>query len=218
MIALMFAVAALLDSQVVLQRYELELASLKTPPALIFNYAVSQEGGVTIEQRHTIYRSGLNVRDETTTVNGETLKPKVVRIAQRPDRYDVTKLAPRADAYTMLFLRVVRDGTHMDYEYEATPLRAGAFAATRVVIDGLSFLPKTIGFRTAGASATGTGELQFARSQGYWVPIAATVTASVNGKPARERISWSGYRFPPSLPPSTFVAPKPLPTVSLPPI
>jgi hypothetical protein len=210
--------AAILDSQVVLQRYELEMSQIKAPAASIFSYTVSQEGPVAIEQRHRIYRSGVNVRDETITVDGETLKPKIVKIAHRDDRYDVAKIAPRAANYTMLFLRAIRDGSHIDYEYEATALRAGAFVVTKVVIDGSTFLPKTISFRTSAGSASGTGVLQYARSTTYWVPIAASVEATVNGKAARERIAWSDYQFPPSLPPSTFVAPKALPTASLPPI
>ena len=210
--------AAILDSQVVLQRYELEMSQIKAPVASIFSYTVSQEGSVAIEQRHRIYRSGESVRDETITVDGETLKPKVVKITRRDDRYFVANVAPRLASYTLLFLRPIRDGGHVDYEYEATALRAGSFVVTRVVIDGESFLPKTISFRTAAGSASGTGVLQYARSTNYWVPVAASVEATVNGKAARERISWSDYRFPPSLPPSTFVAPKPLPTASLPPI
>src|SRR5579862_283049 len=118
--------AAVLDSQMVLQRYELELSQLKAPQAQIFSYSVSQEGAAAIEQRHRIYRSGLNVRDETIAVDGETLKPKVVKIMRRDDRYDIAKVAPRSANYTMLFLRMVRDGSHMDYAFEATPTRAGA--------------------------------------------------------------------------------------------
>ncbi len=211
--------ASPLDSQIVLQRYELELGDLKAPRAVIFSYAVSQEGATAIEQRHRIYRSGLSVRDETLTDNGETLRPKIVRITHREDRYDILRLAPRTAAYTLLFLRPIRRGTTLDYEYEATPIRNGAaFSVTRIVIDGTDFLPRTIAFHTAGANASGDGELEYARTGGYWVPVAASVGAIVNGKPARERITWSDYRFPPSLPPSTFIAPKPLPTATLPPI
>ena len=207
------------DSQFVLQRYELELGDLKAPPAMIFSYTVSQEGATTIEQRHRVYRSGLRVRDETLTDNGETLKPKVVQITRREDRYAIARLAPRSASYTFLFLRPVRNGASLDYEYEATPNRAeSAFSVTRVVIDGTNYLPRTISVHTAGASASGDGQLEYGRSGGYWVPVAAMVQATVNGKPARERITWGEYRFPPSLPPSTFIAPKPLPTATLPPI
>jgi hypothetical protein len=217
---LVLVVAAIaLDSQIVLQRYELEMADLKAPAAMIFSYAVSQAGTTAIEQRHRIYRSGLNVRDETIAVDGETLRPKIVRISRREDRYDIMRLAPRGSGYAMLLLREIPNGTHVDYEYETTPLRrSGAFTVTRVVIDGLTFLPRRITFRTASASASGEGEMRFVKSGAYCVPIGATVEASENGKPARERITWSDYRFPPSLPPSTFIGPKPLPTATLPPI
>jgi hypothetical protein len=208
-----------LDSQIVLQRYELEMSDLTAPKTMIFGYSVSQLGTTDIEQRHTIYRSGLKVRDETLTVDGIALKPKIVSFGERPDRYAVTRLAPRTAAYEMLFSRATRDGSHLDYAFDATPLGdAGAFTVTRVVIDGITYLPREIDFKTTGTRASGTGALFYGKVDRYWVPLLAQVRADVDGKPARERIVWNGYRFPPSLPASTFVPPRPLPHATLPPI
>lgn len=214
------AAPAPIDSQIALERYELELSSLKTPKAMIFSYTVSQAGALSIEQRHRIYRSGARVRDETLAVDGAPLAHKIVRISQRPDRYQVGRLAPRLSQYTMLFLRTVRDGSHLDYLYEARPLIASSsgFFATSVTIDGETFLPRTIGFRTSDGTITGTGQLQYVKSGGYWVPALASIEATVKGKPTRERITWGDYRFPPSLPESTFRAAKPVPAPTLPPI
>jgi hypothetical protein len=220
LVALLGLTPTQLDSQMVLQRYELEMGDLRAPKAMIFSYVVSQAGANDIEQRHQIYRSGLDVRDETLSVDGVPLKPKIVRIGKREDRYDIARLAPRTSTYTMLFLQAVRDGGHLDYEYETTPLiaQAGGFVVERITIDGLTFLPRVIGFRTASAVARGAGKLEYAKIGGYCVPVAVSVDAQVNGKPAREHIAWGDYRFPLSLPASTFVAPKPLPTATLPPI
>jgi hypothetical protein len=209
----------LLDSQIVLQRYEIEMTDLPSPKAMIFSYTVSQAGPADIEQRHVLYRSGLDVRDETIAVDGAPLRSKVVRIGRREDRYDILRLAPRSATYTLLFLNAVRDGNHLDYQYEATPLAASSgFVVERLTIDGSTYLPRTIAFRTVSAVASGSGKLEFAKVGGYCVPISATVDATVKGKPAREHIAWSAYRFPASLPASTFVAPKPLPQATLPPI
>ena len=212
-------VGAPIDSQIALERYELEMASLRQPKAIIFTYTVSQAGANSIEQRHQIYRSGQNVRDETLAVDGSALTQKVVRIERRPDRYDITRVAPRTATYTMLFLRSVRDGSHFDYSYEARPLVPSdtGFVVTRITIDGQTYLPRTIAFRASDGTTTGTGELQYGKSASYWVPLVASVEADVKGKATRERITWSDYRFPPSLPPSTFVGPKPLPEATLPP-
>ena len=46
------------------------------------------------------------------------------------------------------------------------------------------------------------------------MPLSASAQARVNGKPARETIAWSEYRFPASLPASTFQAPAPLPNAT----
>jgi hypothetical protein len=219
-IAALFALAGLLaaapaplalDSQVVLQRYELEIGDLATPKASIFVYTISQLGPTNIEQVHRVYRSGEDVRDETLAVDGTTLTRKVVRISKRPDRYAVDRLAPRTTTYELIFLRSVKRGSHLDYEYEATPLStSGPFTIERVTIDGAHFLPSVIRFHTAAGTAHGTGELHYAAFGPYWMPVSASINASVNGKSARERISWSGYRFPETLPPSTFAPRKTL--------
>jgi hypothetical protein len=208
-----------LDSQLVLARYQLEMSALQLPKTMIFTYNVSQLGGSDIEERHVIYRSGLNVRDETIAVDGIPLKPKIVNFGHREDRYAVLRLAPRSTEYAMLFEHTVRDGAHVNYRYELTPLGSAAgFVVTGLVIDGLSFLPREIDFTTASASAHGHGALVYGKSDKYWMPLYVTIEASVNGKPARERITWGDYRFPPALPASTFIAPKPLPHATLPPI
>lgn len=212
--------AAPIDSQVVLERYELEMADLKPPKTMIFSYSVSQAGATDIEQRHQIYRSGSKVRDETLAVDGKALAQKIVQIEERPDRYFIGRVAPRSTTYTLLFLRTVRDGRHLDYLFEATPIipASAGFTVTHVTIDGTSFLPKIVDFHTSANGVSGTGSLTYGKAGKYWVPLAAAIEASVNGKRSRERIEWSDYRFPPSLPGSTFNAPKPLPEATPPPI
>ncbi len=208
-----------LDSQIVLQRYQLEMGDLQTPKAMIFTYSVSQLGTTDIEQRHVIYRSGLRVRDETISVDGIPLKPKIVNFGRREDRYALGRLAPRSANYAMLFVKTVRDGAHLDYRYDVSPLGStGGFVVTGLVIDGVSYLPREIDFATASGNAHGHGALVYGKSDKYWMPLYVSVEANVSGKAARERIVWGGYRFPPALPASTFIPPKPLPHATLPPI
>jgi hypothetical protein len=218
-LALAGAAPAPLDSQMVLERYALEMGDLQTPKVMIFTYSVSQLGLSDIEQRHVIYRSGLDVRDETIAVDGIPLKPKIVTFGERVDRYAAARLAPRSSGYAMLFVKTQHDGSHLDYRYELTPLspRSG-FVITGLVIDGLTYLPREIDFTTASAAAHGHGTLVYGKSDRFWMPLYVSVEASVNGKEARERIVWGDYRFPPTLPASTFIPPKPLPHATLPPI
>ncbi|MBV8490761.1 MAG: hypothetical protein JO199_09565 [Candidatus Eremiobacteraeota bacterium] len=207
------------DSQVVLQRYAVALDAVPDPKAMVFHYTVSQAGPQNIEQHHIVYRSGSDVRDETISVDGVTLPHKIVQFSQREDRYAIEKMAPRAAGYQMLFLEVVKDGRHYDYVYEATPLihNAGAWI-DRFTIDGVKFLPKLLHFHTAGSKAAGIGTIEYGQAGKYWVPMVASAEAKVGGKPARERIVFSEYRFPDGLPRSAFQPPKPLPTMTLPPI
>jgi hypothetical protein len=204
-----------LDSQYVLQRYVLAIDAVPVPKNVVFTYTVSQLGPSNIEQRHTIFRSGPDVRDETLAVDGVALARKIVRFSRRDDRYAVTRLAPRSDAYQILFLRAARQGARYDYSYELTPLlqQPGA-SIDRMTIDGTRFLPRVVHFHTVGSDARGAGEVVYAPFGHYWMPVRAAVDASVNGKPARERITWGDYRFPEVLPPSTFQPPRPLPAAS----
>ncbi len=199
------------DSQYVLQQYALAVAKISTPKVVIYSYTVSQVGPSNIEEHHRIYRSGADIRDEMLSVDGIPLSRKVVRFSRREDRYTVERFAPRTDAYELLFLGTVKDGRHLDYVYEATPLTRTAAWIDRVTIDGVNFLPRAVHFHTTGLDVEGTGEVEFGSFGKYWMPVIAVAQASVKGKPARERIVWSDYRFPESLPPSTFQPPEALP-------
>lgn len=196
-----------LDSQVVLERYAAALANVARPKAEIFTYLVSQAGPSEIEQRHQVYRSGIDVRDEILDVNGVPLHHKIVRIARRADVYAVTALAPRPDTYELLFLDSVPDGDHLDYIYEAMPLNrtAAGFTVDRITIDGESFLPRSIDFHSGNTVASGSGSITFGPVGNYWVATSASVSAVVAGGVARERITFADYRFPAVLPRSTFL-------------
>jgi len=210
--ALLAAAPHAFDSQYVLQRYAAAVEAVPPPKTVIYSYTVSQVGPSNIEQHHRIYRSGSAVRDETLSVDGISLGRKVVRFSHHIERYTVARFAPHTSAYELLFLGLVRDGHHFDYQYEATPLSHPADAwIDRVTIDGVRFLPRSVHFRSVGLGATGSGEIVFAPYGKFWMPVIANAQARVNGKPAREHIVWSDYRFPDSLPPSTFTQPEPLP-------
>ncbi len=219
-LGLVFSIAAApaqFDSQYVLQRYVLAVANVVTPKVVVYSYTVSQVGPSNIEQRHRVYRSGTSVRDETVWVDGMTLRRKIVRFSHRADRYAVSRFAPRPETYQLLFLGTTRDGRHLDYVYDATPLsRPSGAWIDRLTIDGQNFLPRAVHFHTSGDDAQGTGNIEFAPFGKYWMPIAAVAQARVKGKPARELITWSDYRFPSSLPPSTFQPPEPLPHATAP--
>jgi hypothetical protein len=210
--ALLGAAPVNLDSQYVLQRYALAIDRVTAPKVVIYSYTVSQVGASNIEQRHRIYRSGTDVRDETLAVDGIALSRKIVRFGHRPERYTAARFAPRSDAYELIFLGTAKDGRHFDYVYEATPLNhSSATWIDRVTIDGVRFLPRAVHFHSGGPDVAGTAEIEFAPFGKYWMPVLAVAQARVKNKPAREQILWSDYRFPESLPSSTFQAPQPLP-------
>ncbi len=209
---LLGAAPAQFDSQEVLQRYSLAIETVVVPKVVVYSYTVSQVGASNIEQRHEVYRSGTDVRDETLSVNGIALGRKIVRFSRREDRYAVSRFAPRTDSYELLFLGTAKDGRHLDYVYEATPLSHPPGASIdRLTIDGTTFLPRVVHFHGNAVDVVGNGEIEFGAFGKYWMPVMANAQARVKGKPAHELITWSDYRFPAGLPPSTFQAPEPLP-------
>lgn len=203
-----------LEPSVVLARYAAALDKLARPHAVSFEYVVEQLGLRTSEQRHRVYRRGLDERDETLIVDGYALSRPAVRIIRnRTYRYDMSQVAPRPEAYAFAFAGKVRAGSHFLYVFRTLPRNARAFAISEVAIDGSSFLPTVIRFKTAGGGARGRGELAYGKSESFWVVQTARVTARLpNGSAAREKITWLNYRFPQALPPSTFQMPKPTAT------
>jgi len=197
-----------LDSQLVLGRYLAALGSVKQPPYVVFSYRVSQAGAHNIEQTHRIFRGGSKERDETVSVEGDPVK--TVQVVAVDDRYAVGRLAPRTGAYTFLFLQTRRHGKHLDYVYATEPLTPSNFTMNEVVVDGESYLPSLIRFTSVARGVHASGSIAYAKAGRYWMPIVATAAASIGGHPTRERLAWSGYSFPSSLPPATFIQPKAL--------
>ncbi|MBV8727615.1 MAG: hypothetical protein JO233_07505 [Candidatus Eremiobacteraeota bacterium] len=94
---------------------------------------------------------------------------------------------------------------------------SSTFTVTGVTVDGETYLPSLITFNTVAGKVRATGSVAYARAGAYWMPTVASAAADVAGQPTRERITWSGYSFPSSLPPSTFVQPKALTVPTIPP-
>lgn len=200
-----------LSPGVVLARYGAVLAKVKRPKQLVFAYTVEQLGLHELEQTHRVYRSGHSERDETLVVDGYTLQYPSIRIFRnRSDRYDIAAVAPRAGAYAFSYAEPKRSAGNV-YLFKTARRSAAAFAVSEVEIDGRTFLPTKVRFKIAGNGARGSGELTYAGSQSFWLVRRASVSTHLtNGKSARERITWSNYQFPTSLPPSTFAPPRPV--------
>lgn len=203
---------AVLPPDEVLARYADALAALKEPRVFVVEYTMEQTGPRVLEQTHRIFRSGGDERDEILAVNGtRTSRPAVRIFHRRPFRYTVAALSPKPKQYDFTYLGAHRSGRHVEYVFHLAPLAAKpAFAFTQVTIDGLTFLPATVDFATS--SHGGAGSVRFVKADRWWVPRLATARARVPGGVTREQIAFLHWRFPPSLPPSTFAAPRPLPT------
>jgi len=201
-----------LSPAAILARYEATLAELKRPKAITFDYSVEQLGLRDIEQTHHVYRSGHAERDETLIVDGIVLpQPSVRIIANRSDRYDITQVAPTASAYTFAYTGTKLDGDEIIYVFTTQRRAPASFAVSEIELSARRFLPTAVHFKIGGNGARGSGTLLYGPADTYWVVRQAQVNAHLtSGAPAHERILWSNYQFPPSLPKSTFEAPRPV--------
>ncbi len=204
--------AAPLAPQAVLARYAGALKTLKEPRVFTVEYTLEQTGTRTLEQMHRIFRSGKDERDETIAVNGTRLtRPQVRVFRNRPYRYTVAALAPKPAQYDFKYVGARRVARHFDYVFRLTPKKPAGFAFTELTVDGATFLPGTVAFATRQHG--GGGSVSFGRRDRWWT--AAGANASVRapgGAEEREQLTFSRWRFPPSLPPSTFALPRALPT------
>ncbi len=201
-----------LSPAVVIARYEAALRSLKEPRVITFDYTLEQTGPRTLSQTHRVYRSGDDERDETLTVDGKRLAPPKVRIFRgRRNRYTVAVLAPRPNAYRFAFAEALKDGHHVDYVFHLTSHATLPFTVTDVTIDGVRFLPLSITFATS--LAEGQGSIDFGSNARWWVPCTASARATVGDDPATEKLTFYTYRFPPTLPSSTFTQNHRLPPI-----
>jgi len=201
-----------LPPEVVLLRYAAALAELSAPKAVSFDYTLEQTGRRARVETHRIFRSGLDERDEILSSEGRPLTAPIIRIFRgRRDRYTVAALAPRLEQYDFTYAGPHRDGHHIDYVFRLDAKKPGPFTLTEVVIDGLKFLPHTVRFTTSANG--GSGSVSFDGFERWWVATAARARAKVEGGISTEHLTFHAYRFPTSLPPSTFAVPRPLPTL-----
>jgi hypothetical protein len=203
----LLAAAVALSPADVLERYASAVAGLQTPAALTFQYALEQTGMRNTEQVHRVFRTGNEERDELLSMDGHKLSPPNVRIFHgKRNRYTLAGLAPRFSEYTFRFIGPARAGK--DYVFAVTPrTKQQQFAVTRVTIDGAAFVPSALAFTTVHE---GSGSLTFAKFDRYWLPTEANARASYKGVATSERLTFGRYRFPTSLPPATFAAPRAL--------
>jgi hypothetical protein len=145
-------------------------------------------------------------------VNDEKVDPPAVRIFRnRRDRYAVTNLAPRVADYTFKYVGPHTVDKRIEYVFSATRKVPAPFSVVEITVDGNRFLPSAIRFRTAQNGVTGSGLITYAPSGRYWVPTSANATVLTAARTSRERILFTAYAFPASLPDSTFGGPRPVP-------
>jgi hypothetical protein len=205
----------------IVDRYLAALADLPVPPYVSFEYTVEQSGGTNISQVHRIYRAGREERDELIEEDGYRLKRPRVRIRHAAgDRYALAALAPTRERYVFALVGTAKSGEHLAYTYHTEARSAAQFVVDEVTIDGASFLPTHLRFRSAAGGVHGHGTFVYGKTGKYWLIREAHIDALRKDDAIRERIVWSAYRFPSSLPSATFAdqvaEPSPAPSAALP--
>jgi hypothetical protein len=200
----------------VLARYAAALHALHEPTTFTVDYTLEQTGTRSLDQTHRIFRRGDNERDEILAVNGTRATTPSVRIFRgHANRYAVARLAPTPAAYAFTYLAPRKTGHHLDYVFGLVSKGSGDFALTQITIDGVTFLPSALVFKTFANAGRGT--ITFGKNGPWWVVIGATASARVAGGTAHERLTFANWRFPSSLPASTFGVARATPDALTPP-
>jgi hypothetical protein len=198
----------LLAPEDVIARYQHALAATKSPPAYICEYDVTDRGTHPNESQHRIFREGGRERDELISYNGQALGHPEVRVfARRVDPYGIGKLAPAPESYAFTYVGVAHRGKSIQYVFNAFARGTPPYEVTQMTVDGNTFLPLSISFRTHSKAGEGSGEITYQKVDRYWMPQTASARAMVNGNLETERIVWSNFQFYPNLPLSTFAVP-----------
>lgn len=197
----------------VVSNYAAALAGVRIPAAYTFEYSFEHHGERPQARHDRVYRQGERERDEIMSVNGQRLLSPQIRVfSGRRDRYAIARIAPNPDAYAFTYAGVQKNGRHLDYIFDAVARVPSNYTVTQVTIDGETFLPRKVTFRTQSGTTVGTGAVTYGKAEHYWMPLSASARAEVGGKLQTERILWGHYRFYASLPRSTFAQPRPLPS------
>lgn len=214
------AVPASRQAASVLTHYLEALDAYSAPKYVSFEYSVEQSGATNISQVHRVYRAGRDERDELIEEDGKRRKPAGVRIRHDAvDRYALAAVAPAPERYAFTFVGSTKSGDHLLYRYRTQAQTAAPFSVEEISVDGTSFLPAVIRFRSTYGGVHGHGKFLFAAAEKHWMIREARIDALAKGTPVSERIVWSAYRFPSSLPSATFAdqISEPAPLPSLPP-
>ena len=216
MIGALFAAAlavAAPSPDAIIARYTAALAAFHSPRVLTFEYTLDQSGAKSAVQYHRVFRVGNDERDELLALDGKKLSPPTVRVFHgRRNRYTVEALAPTTVAYTFRYVGARKSARHQDFVFATVPKGAAtAFRVSQLVVDGVTYLPGSIAFATTAHA--GHGSIAFGGSRKNWVVTAAEAHAMYANLPSSERLSFTRYRFPVTLPSSTFAVPRPLPSV-----
>ncbi|HEY7994542.1 MAG TPA: hypothetical protein VID24_10040 [Candidatus Eremiobacteraceae bacterium] len=194
-----------------IERYRAALAALPPLKDMVFQYSESRTGPTrTLVELHRVYRrvDGAE-RNETIAVNGATVVPAIVHYSTRPVwPYDVRAFAVSSDEYDLMPIGPRLVNGKRAYGVSAVRTTTGDFSVTAVFLDETAWLPLRETYSVTGSGCTGTGSIDFGRAGGTWLPTATQVSCTVGdgGATFKESIAFSGYTFPPSLPPDIFGA------------
>ena len=208
--------AIVASPQAALSAYREAVATLPMPSNLTFEYLVTRSGPTRIiTEEHRVYRDGAGrERNETIAVNGTKVVPTIAQVFRHAEwPYGAEKFIVSAAAYDVTFTGqgVVR-GRRV-YGFSAKRFRKSDFEVNGLYLDASRFLPVRETFTVLGKGCEGTGSVDFVPVREFWliVSISASCVSSLRGStsqdappPFRERIRFSKYAFPKTLPPQVF--------------
>ncbi len=203
-----------------LSDYRFALSRLPRPQNMVFRYAQTRSGPtrVVTEQHLVYFNSRGPERNETTSFNGVSIVPVIVRIFSRaPWPYWADRFAASGEVYNADFNGLGIVSRRHVYSFRLSRPTPADFTLTGLEIDSVRYLPvrETFDVKTPGCS--GAGWISFTAAARYWLPEAVSVdctppgggaqpAASAGGGPIkfRESLRFFGWQFPAIIPAQVF--------------
>ena len=207
------AVAAAGEKSTIFDSYRNAMATRNTPANMEFTYTVTRSGPQRIvTEQHRVYWTATGLeRNDTISINGTDLVPPRYQMLHRSEwPYDAGQFEVSPDDYTAVVTGVTSIANRKAYVLKLTRNAQADFTITALYVDAKTRLPLRQAFTVAGTDCQGSGSIDFLPSDVYWLPsfVSVLCTGVAQGaQPApvfKEAIRFSGYSFPPAIPPDVF--------------
>lgn len=177
-----------------------------------FEYTVTRSGpNRIVTEQHRVYWTTGEERNDTIAINGTPVIPAKSQLLRRSTwPYDPGQFTVSSDVYDATPAGIAVVAGHRTFAFTLARLGQADFVLKSLYVDTKRYLPVRETFAVAGTDCEGSGSIEFADDNGYWLPSFVAVSCSPIGETAapaalyKESIRFTSYQFPAAIPSDVF--------------